>query len=168
MTVSREEQLTAQELALKIATTEAVRAAGGQEFVATEVGRTQSRISDYCSRSTKHFVPIDIAIVIDALGTGKPGHPHIASAMVRALGSTVSAPAPDSDNVHLHDWLADLSGESADVIKALVAGAVQPGQAIPSIRQMSSNAKATVLRELDQLADLIAALRDKVERDDTS
>ncbi|MCT2398503.1 hypothetical protein [Novosphingobium mangrovi (ex Huang et al. 2023)] len=163
MSTPRKDALTAQELALKNATIEAVRAAGGQDFVAGEVNRTQSRISDYCSRSLRQFVPIDLAVVIDSLGTGKPGHPHIARAMVRALGATVSAPAPDSDNLHLHEWLADLSGESADVIRALVDGAVPPGRATPSIRTMSPNSQANVLREIDQLVDLLCALRARVE-----
>lgn len=168
MTISREEQLSPQELALKIATAEAVRAAGGQEFVAREVGRAQSRISDYCSRSTRQFVPVDVAVMIDALGTGRPGHPHIAGALARAQGAVIEGSAPARENLHLHQWLADISGESADVIRALVTGSVVPGQAVPSIRNMSANDRATVLRELDQLADVVAALRIKVEEADTS
>ncbi|HKT85615.1 MAG TPA: hypothetical protein VJQ77_05965 [Novosphingobium sp.] len=168
MSVSREEELSPQELALKIATAEAVRAAGGQEFVAREVGRAQSRISDYCSRTTRQFVPADVAVMIDALGTGRPGHPHIASAMARAQGAAIEGSAPARRHLHLHEWLADLSGESADVIRALVAGSVIPGQAVPSIQLMSANDRATVLRELDELADVVASLRMKLEHADTS
>lgn len=84
MTTDRSVTLSPEELALKLATREAVTAAGGQEFVGREVERAQSRISDYGSDHTADFMPVDIVRKVEALGAGKPGHPHITRALARA------------------------------------------------------------------------------------
>ena len=68
MSARRDARLSPADLALKLAFRDAVRAAGGQEFVAGEIGRTQSRVSDWCNANVDEFPPIDIVRRVEALG----------------------------------------------------------------------------------------------------
>lgn len=156
MSVDRTVRLSPQELALKAATRDAVRAAGGQEFVAGEVGRTQSRISDYCSPNVREFMPLDIAARVEALSAGAPGHPHITRAMARAAGMAVIVPeACLPEQGQLAHWLAAIAGESGDVIRGLAAGVVHSGAAAEAVLAMKPDARHQLCGEIDQLLDLL-------------
>lgn len=163
MSTERTVRLSPEDLALKLATREAVTAAGGQVFVAGEVGRAQSRLSDYGSDNTAEFMPVNLVRRVEALGAGRPGHPHITSALARAAGRRIGGAAPTHDNLHVSDWLCDLAGEHADVVRALVDGTVRPGAARPSIRDMSAHARAVLSREIDQLLDVLGALKGELD-----
>lgn len=161
MSTDRTAQLSPEELALKLATREAVIAAGGQVFVAGEVGRSQGVVSDWGSPQTAAFAPLNAVRRIEALGAGKPGHPHVTRALARAQGLRLGGAMPESDNVHLSDWLCDLTGEHADVVRALAS-------ARSSLKDLSLNQRAALAREIDQLVDVLAALRAGIEAPDTS
>ena len=123
MSTQRTVRLTPAQLALKLATAEGVRAAGGQVFVGRECGRSQGRISDYCSTSIAEFAPLDVAATIDTLGAGSPGHPHITRALARAQGAVLElvpdAPA-EAAEPSFGERLARISREVGDLNEAIV------------------------------------------------
>lgn len=171
MSVDRTVRLSPSELALKLAAREAVKAAGGQDFVASECHRAQSRISDWCSSNVREFMPADVIARIEALGAGAPGHPHITRALARAQGGAfVDFPPNQSIAIGaavLATWLADIAGEAGDVINAIARGdlAAELGALAPARRSQ-------ILGEVDQTVDLLvsfaARLRHSAEDPDTS
>ncbi|AKM09857.1 hypothetical protein [Croceicoccus naphthovorans] len=162
MTTDRTVRLSPEEKALKLATADAVRAAGGQVFVGEEVGRTQSVISDYGSTSTRSFMPLDIVRKVEALSAGAPGAPHITRALARAQGLSLDCHAdPRSDDFDLGDWMARLAAESADVMAQMAGHNLSA-----TCAAMSDNARADMCRELDQLEDVVRQCRAAMERDD--
>lgn len=165
MTTDRTIKLPPDLLALKIATAEAVRAAGGQDFVAEQVGRTQSVISDYCSRTTRSFMPLDIAAKVEALGTGHAGAPHITRALARAHGVPVDAPCDQAmgADFDLGDWMARLARESSDVMDCLAAEDLSA-----RVHSMSVTARELLGRELDQFSHVIEHLRAALASPDSS
>lgn len=163
MSTDRTVRLSPRQLAIKAATREAVHAAGGQVFVAHETGRTQSRISDYCSAHTADFMPADVIAAVEALSAGAPGHPHVTRALARAQGALVlDGPLPadpaTGSGASISCWLAHVAGESADVIRVLASGGVYPGAAAALADGLGAQQRAVLARELDQLIDVLAGL----------
>jgi hypothetical protein len=156
MSTDRQVRLSPQQLALKAATRDAVRAAGGQEFVAGEVGRTQSRISDYCSPNVAEFMPLDIVAKVEALGAGSPEAPHITRALARASGvAVVDRDAAGEGPAELAQWLAAIAGESGDVIRGLAAGVLHRGAAAEAVLAMKPDERHRLACEVAQLVDLL-------------
>lgn len=156
MSTDRQVRLSPQELALKAATRDAVLAAGGQVFVGTEVGRTQSRISDYCSPNVREFMPLDIAAKVEALGAGSPDAPHITRALARAAGvAVVACEEPGKGPAELAHWLAEIAGESGDVIRGLAAGVLHKGAAAEAVLAMKPDERHRLACEVAQLVDLL-------------
>jgi len=160
MSTDRTAQLTPQENALKLATREAVEAAGGQDFVAREVGRSQGRISDYCSSATPDFMPLNLVERVEALGAGKPGHPHITRALARAHGVSISKRAarstPGKDD--LGDWLAIVTQDVSELLQAFA------GQNLSSATdELSINARAQIGREAGELIARLEELRSSLD-----
>lgn len=157
-------RLTPQQLALKLATRDAVRAGGGQEFVAGETGRAQSRISDYCSPNKECFIPADLIAKLEALGAGSPGHPQITRALARAQGGGFMS-GPDAltiDLPNLTDWLAEIVGESGDVLRALSTGALAaPIAATPAER------RGVIGAEVHDLIEILGAFERALCRADS-
>lgn len=166
MGTDRTRRLTPAELALKLATADAVKAAGGQEFIAGETGRVQSRISDYCSPNTTDFMPLDVAARVEALSVGQPGAPHITRALARAGGAglivTGTSEAGAGEDLTL--LLADVAGESSDLIRALASGRGVPGRAAARIADLTLPQKLAACRELDQLIDLLSGIAGQLRR----
>lgn len=164
MSTDRSVRLSPDECALKIATAEAVKAAGGQDHVAEQVGRSQSVISDYCSRTTRSFMPIDIAAKVEALGTGAPGAPHITRALARAHGLPIEgSPRGAGADFDLGDWMAWLARESADVMACLADEDLSA-----RCQSLSLNARETLGRELDHIQHVVEQLRGALARRDSS
>jgi hypothetical protein len=170
MTTERGARLTHRELAIKLACRDAVKAAGGQDFVATEVGRCQSVVSDWCSPNTRSFMPADVIARVEALGHGQPGSPHVTRALARAQGLLVADAEPEeAAGATLAGWLATVAHESSDLIRALAAGAVMPGLARQGFTKLSALERRTIASELDQLIDVLAGLNGIIgEGGDTS
>lgn len=159
MSTPRDIRLSPGELALKLASAEAVRAAGGQVFVAEEVGRSQGQVSDYCSASTRSFMPLDIARQVEALGAGSPGHPHITRALARAAGGTIGGSPNGCDGLDdLGDHLALVSRENADLVQALA------GEDLSAcVSTLAPNARARIGREAGELIDRLQRLRSALD-----
>jgi hypothetical protein len=153
MSTDRSVTLNPQQLAIKAATRAAVLAAGGEKFVGAEIGRSQSRVSDYCSPNTADFIPADKITEVEALGAGSPGSPHITRALCRAQGGAftpfVDAAADETQSVAVH--LPSIAGQSADLIRILAATAALRGEIAPPLR-------VAISTELDQLLDVLMRL----------
>lgn len=168
MSTDRTVRLSPQQLALKLATRDAVKAAGGQEFVAHECSRAQSRISDYCSPNTHDFMPVDLVAKVESLGAGAPGHPHVTRALVRAQGAEFVSCAGQQPGtgkgVELARLLADFAGESSDVVRVLASGTLMPGQAAARIHDMTPSARKVLEREIDEVIDVLAGIGAELSR----
>ncbi len=147
MSTPRDIRLTPAQLALKLATREAVQAAGGQELVAGVLGCAQSRVSDYCSPNTADFIPLDKVAKLEALTIGAAGHPHISRALGFVLAGSAPAEAPEALDVHL----PRIAGETGDLMRKLAEAVAMKGQHSPAQR-------AAVMSELTQLLDAALAL----------
>ena len=162
MSTDRTQRLSPGELALKLACREAIKAAGGQEFVGAECGRTQSRISDYLSPNTREFMPIDVVSRVEALSVGAPGHPHISRALGRAQHALLTLDADQAGAARspasLGEFLGLVAGESGDLIKALATAALLPGSARVEAAMLPTSTRRAITAELDQLIDVLAAL----------
>lgn len=149
MSGPRDARLPPHLVALKLATRRAVEAAGGQELVAREAGRSQSRISDYCSVNTHDFIPIDLAVLVDALG----GQSILADAIARQA----EAPARAADDMATH--LARVAKESAELIHAMAARVTGLRSArAAGLAAMPQTALRDIMAEADDLASAITAL----------
>jgi hypothetical protein len=161
MTTPRDIRLAPADLALKLAFREAVAAAGGQELVARESGKTQSRISDYGSPNTADFAPLDVVRRVEALGFGAPGHPHVTRALARASGAALSPALPPASGLaDLGDHLAAIARETADL-----AGALAGEDLSAACTSLSLGARLRIGREaaeaIDQLEQLQRALAEE-------
>jgi hypothetical protein len=165
MSTDRSVALSPEELALKLATREAVTAAGGQEFVAREAGRRQSRISDYGSDNTAEFMPLNIVRIVEALGKGRPGHPHITRALARsggvALAGEIAGQVGGAED--LGDWLALVARENADLAAVLAGEDLAKG-----VAALSPAARTRISREARDLIAQAEALVRAIEGADSS
>ena len=160
MSARRDARLSPADLALKLAFRDAVRAAGGQEFVAGEIGRTQSRVSDWCNANVDEFPPIDIVRRVEALGAGAPGHPHVSGALARAAGGVLARDPEDlGAPLCAAGHLAAVAGESSDVIRRLA-------DQVARRATLGPNARAVLLREIDDLLEAVMQLHCDVTRED--
>ncbi len=162
MATVRTVRLTPDQLALKAATRAAVKAAGGQDFISAEVGRAQSRISDYCSSSVAEFMPLDIVARVEELSTGSPGHPHITRALARRQGDMVLDCGDESRRYPLAQLLAEVAGESSDVIRILANGTGAADAAARCIDSMSPQQKAELAREVDDLMQVLSDINKQI------
>lgn len=87
---ARDVTLPPQLQALKGASAALVRAFGGQEAAAAELGRAQSRLSDWGNPNTPDFMPVDVVLRLEAATHGTPGHPHVSGWLARASGHAVT------------------------------------------------------------------------------
>jgi hypothetical protein len=152
VTIDRTQQLSHDEIDLKIATDSAMDAAGGQSRMMRAGVAVQSVLSDACSRNTRVFLRIDQVAAIENHGTGRAGHPHITRALARLQGF-VLVPAGDAgDEESIPMLLGQLAAEFGDVFKAMAAR-------VETSAPMSVRDHEDTSREIDQLADAVAALR---------
>jgi hypothetical protein len=152
MSYARDLSLSHDEIDLKIATDDAVDAAGGQARLEPVLEAKQSHISNLCSRTTRAFARIDQVAKIEDRGIGRPGHPHITRALARRQGF-VLVPAGDAgDEASLPMHLGCIASEAGDVIKLLAAR-------VADSKPMSPREIEDALRETDELADAVAGLR---------
>lgn len=147
--------LSTDQLYLKKETRAAVDDVLGQEKVAKMLGRSQSRISHYCSSNRDEFMPIDLVVELEQLTLGKPGHPRITRALARQAGFLlVPEGGAASGERSLGEHLADVVGEAAGVMQAMKSTMTTGGldragraQALAEARQLQ-----------DAAAELVAAL----------
>lgn len=110
--------------ALKLATRELVRAAGGQEAAVgfTRFARHQA-LSDFGNPAPEHdarFIPVDAVADLEAVTRGTPGWPQVTRALARTQGfALVPLPAPRGEGADLPDHFRAIVKETADVTALL-------------------------------------------------
>ncbi|RDV06402.1 hypothetical protein DXH95_02965 [Sphingorhabdus pulchriflava] len=158
MSTARDINLSPSQLALKLATREAFKAAGGQDFCASELGCAQSRLSDYASPNTGDFISIDKVLMVEALGAGKAGHPHITRALARASGGEfLDRSADDGEAEALDVHLPRFAAEAGDLIRHLAQGVALKGRlTTPQLHELNRQ----VVETLDALLALYGDLND--------
>ncbi|UZW55528.1 hypothetical protein NUH86_01615 [Sphingobium sp. JS3065] len=148
--------LSTDQLHLKKETRAAVDDVSGQEKVAKLLGRSQARVSHYCSSNRDEFMPIDLVAELEQLTVGKPGHPRITRALARQAGFLLVPEGGDArDRRSLGEHLADMVGEASDVMGAMKA-AMTDHRLAPAAR---AKALCEARQLQDQVAELVAALQ---------
>ncbi|AMK18727.1 phage regulatory CII family protein [Sphingobium sp. MI1205] len=143
--------LSTDQLYLKKETRAAVDDVQGMDKVAKMLGRSQSRISHYCSSNRDEFMPIDLVAELEQLTVGKPGHPRITRALARQAGFLlVPEGGEKGEGRSLSEHLADVVGEAAGVMTAMKAAIT--GCAL------DRNARREALQEARELQDAAAEL----------
>jgi hypothetical protein len=148
--------LSPDEQALALATKRDVQAAGGLEVCARETGLSDSQISRCCSPNHRDSITIRDAATIQALGHGRPGHPHILRALGHQLGFVLvpKVDGPEDGNGLMRSMM-ELTSELGDVA-ASIRDALGDGRTEPR------EAKA-VLEQVAELEEATARLRVKLE-----
>lgn len=157
MSTDRTVRLNPADLALKLACADAVHAAGGQVLVAGETGKSQSRISDYCSPNTDQFMPIDVVRRVEAMAVGSAGWPQITRALARAQAGSFVAHGSEDLRIKaatLGAWLGEVGAESGDLLAVLA----QANLAGP-VSDLSPAQRAKILHEVDEALDALTGLR---------
>ena len=148
--------LSTDQLYLKKETRAAVGDVLGQEKVAKMLGRSQSRISHYCSSNRDEFMPIDLVAELEQLTVGKPGHPRITRALARQAGFLlVPEGGEKGEGRSLSEHLADVVVEAAGVMTAMTAAIT--GCALDRSARREALREARELQ--DAAAELVAALQ---------
>lgn len=157
MTTDRRARLSPEQLVLKRATREAVRDAGGQEFLSVQLGKAQSRFSDYGSPNTQDFMPLQDVFAVEHLGHGKPGHPHITHALA-TLHGFVLVPRPEGldDQGSLARSVILIQRELGDLAECVP-------DSLDDSDLMAADIEAAQ-RELLQVEEATAALRVRLDR----
>lgn len=152
MTVPRSVRLSPAQLQLKIATDEAMRAVGGQLFLAAHTGRAQSCFSDWGSRKTATFMPIDFVATVEDLGDGAPGHPHITRALARRQGFDLyRLPPVEALDSEFGRHGARLMKEAGEVMARL-------GEALADDDDVDAAEARAALTEARELLSVVVAL----------
>jgi hypothetical protein len=134
-----------------------IRAAGGQEACEEMTGRAQSRFSDYGSRNTGSFMPIDLVEKLEGVTHGKPGHPNVTRWLARRAGfMLVERPKVGAGGA----WgrsLQDLGREFGQVSGAVCGALGDPDT--PGEVTADEVRDHRILENLDELAELVARMR---------
>jgi len=146
---------------LKRASAALVRAAGGQEAAAAEVGKARSRLSDYGSVNTADFMPIDVVLGLEAVTHGLPGYPLVTACLARASGHVLVA-LPDVGRI-----------AGGDLTRAIAAHAEEAGQAtsaaletIATLGGRGAGVRARAVRELTESIEASVRLRALIQEGD--
>ncbi len=108
------------EQALALATKREVQGAGGLDVCARETGLSDTHLSRCCSPNQRDSLTVRDVATIQALGHGKPGHPHILHALARLAGGVfVMLPEPFIEPIELQLSVLELSTELGDVAQAV-------------------------------------------------
>jgi len=154
-----------EQLVLKNASRDLVRAAGGPTAVSQLIGYRQQRISDCTLRNAPDFLRIDEAAGIEDITVNEPGWPHVTRALCHRAGG-MFVPLPQAD-VGTGDWtraLADVSREFHEitqrVCKALADGEVTADEVVDLDLRAEIREAQGKLAIMDALAAKLAGEND--------
>lgn len=154
--MKRQGPLSHDEIRLAKATKAAVQAAGGLAACEAETGKSDSQLSR--CESPDHYDSLSIrdAVIVDALGHGRPGAPHILWAMAK-LGGFVVIPLPQGprDAAGLMQAAIDLTAELGDVV-SVIRDALRDGE-------VTAREAGGAIEQLDELDAVSAKLRHQLQ-----
>jgi hypothetical protein len=149
----RDRGLTTDEQVLARATKGGVQAAGGLDICERETGKSDSQLSRCCSTSLPDSISIRDAVIIDAIGVGKAGHPHILRAQARILGFLcVPQPSIPGSDDRLLKTVAEMMAELGDV-------ATEVADALRDDGECDAREARRILIQLDEHDTVSARLR---------
>ena len=109
-------------------------------------------------RTTPDSLTIRDATIIEAIGHGRTGHPHIVRALARLLGGVfVPLPVGPEDPDGIRGSVVTLTCELGDVARAI-------GDALSDDGEVDAREATDALLQLDELDAASAALRIKLQR----
>ncbi len=167
MTTARDRRLPPEQLDLKIATAAAMKAAGGQVYLTEITRRAQSSFSDWGSKNTSCFAPIDLVATIEEHGHGAPGWPHVTRALARRQGFDLfQLPPVEALETEWGRQLASLAKEAGEVMARL-------GAALSDDQDVDRAEALGVIPDARELVSVAVALLTAIEtragvRSDTS
>lgn len=145
------------EQALALATKREVQGAGGLDVCARETGLSDTHLSRCCSPNRADSLTIRDVATIQALGHGKPGHPHILHALSRLAGGVfIMLPEPDVEPIALQMSVLELSAELGDVAQSVREACCSKGAGGAVITPAEL---AMIVEHLDDLDRASARLR---------
>lgn len=136
---------------LKAATRLVLRDCGGLDAAAASSRVGRSQFSDYANPNSDKFIPVDVAIDIEAIG----GIPHVTAALARAQGYEL-LPVEPRDRGQLGLALAAISA-GVGTLFATVATAFADGHLTPE-------EEADLYRDLDNVIRLASEARALLRR----
>lgn len=156
MSAARDVRLPPYLVRVKMGCADALARVDNQKRVAEIANRSQGRISDFCNPMVPDFMPLDVALRIDAESLALTGVAPIADAMaeareVLANGGMVDAVEPIS--VHL----ARFAEKSAELIREM---------ATRHADQLSPAATREILSDVDRVTDVLRQLAEDMMRGD--
>lgn len=104
---------------LKVASNDLRRAYGSQASVEALTGYDQRRVSDFGLPNTPEFMPVDMVRALEARTVGLPGWPHVTRTLARLNGFVLVPEAAARGEGDLTDHMCTVTGEAADVMRAL-------------------------------------------------
>lgn len=118
--------LTPEKLALKAASAEVVKGAGGYEAAALFCRLGKTRLQQVCdSANPAHaheFMPLDVLLDLEPLAQNRPGWPHVTRMLAKAQGFTLfREPAVEPDFSGWHGQMGDLAEHSGGITAGLCA-----------------------------------------------
>lgn len=146
--------------ALKEASKQLVRAAGGVEAAALYVRPNKSTLSDYGRPENDIFMPVDVIAGLEAITHGTAGWPIVTRLLAMTAGcALVELPAPGNAEADWIDQLGQLSKETSDVAQGIC-------KALHGDHRVTAS-EVRQLRLIDECDDLIAhivTMRARLER----
>jgi len=156
-----ERALSLQEQKLAEATKHAVQEAGGLDACREETGKSNAQLSRCCSKFEPDSITIRDAVMIDAIGFGRAGHPFILRAMARALGFVLVRLPEVHEGTELTQGVTDLACELGDVAQAIRDGTSANS---PLGVELSAGEGEAILSHLDDLDAVSARMRLTVQK----
>ena len=150
MSAARDVRLPPYLVRLKMGCADAVGRVNNQKRVAEIGQRSQGRISDFCNPQVPDFMPLDVALRIDAEALALTGVAPIAEAMAEARDVLATGGMNEpAEPMAVH--LARFAEKSAELIREMASRHAD---------QLSPAASREILSDVDRVAD---ALRQLVE-----
>lgn len=167
MSGRRDVVLEREDLELKIASRQLIRAAGGTDGAGETVGSRQQRMSDCQLPNTGDFLTIQEVRKLQEVTVGAPGWPHVTRALAKQDGfALVRLPQAPERAIEWHQALGEVSsevGESVQLVcKALGGDGKVTACEVREHRIMENIDEA--IEQLFALRALAAAAPEKGER----
>lgn len=153
MKAARDSRLDSEQLALKVASRKATKAAGGPSAVAQATGFRQQRLSDCGLPNVPEFLRVDEVAAIEELAVGAPGWPHVTQALCRRAGGVfVRLPLSEIGSADWHQAMGAAAKESNDVTVRLCTALCDGTVTAAEIQQLS------IREEIAEAQQRLAAL----------
>lgn len=141
--------LSTDELAIKRATDQAVKAAGGQDAASMSTVAGRSQLQRCLSPNHRDSITVRDAVTVDAIGAHVEGHPFILRAFAAQLGYGIhKAPVAQPTAAQWHQQIGALASEAGEIIAKMSAGLADGNLCANDITKSGLSADAHQLQEI--------------------